>query len=81
MPRTRHPMPTSPPSNLPDHLAAQHLAGRVDGQLVEHEVTREMEDEVLRVVNEYDGHRFPHTGALAKHWLLGRVRWRGWRVP
>lgn len=41
---------------------------------LDHAVTREMEDEVLRVVNEYDGHRFPHTTGLAKHWLLGRVR-------
>lgn len=41
---------------------------------LDHPVTREMEDEVLRVVNEFDGHRFPRTGALAKHWLLGRVR-------
>lgn len=41
---------------------------------LDHEVTREMEDEVLRVVNEYDGHRFPRTGALARHWLFGRLR-------
>ncbi len=41
---------------------------------LDHPVTREMEDEVLRVVNEFDGHRFPHTPGLAKHWLLGRVR-------
>lgn len=41
---------------------------------LDHEVTHAMEDEVLRVVNEYDGHRFPHTMGLARHWLFGRVR-------
>jgi hypothetical protein len=37
-------------------------------------VTREMEDEVLRVVNEYDGHRFPGGLSLARRWLMGRIR-------
>jgi hypothetical protein len=37
-------------------------------------VTREMEDEFLRVVNEFDGHRFPRTGPLVRRWLSGRVR-------
>ena len=37
-------------------------------------VTREMEDEVLRVVNQYDGHRFPRTGSLVRRWLAGRIR-------
>ena len=36
-------------------------------------ITREMEDEFLRVVNEYDGHRFPRTGPLVRRWLSGRV--------
>jgi hypothetical protein len=36
-------------------------------------VTRQMEDEFLRVVNEYDGHRFPRTGSLVRRWLSGRV--------
>jgi len=38
------------------------------------EVTRAMEDEVLRVVNEYDGHHFPRTGSLVRRWILGRAR-------
>jgi hypothetical protein len=37
------------------------------------EVTREMEDEALRVVNELDGTTFPRTGSLARGWLQGRV--------
>ena len=37
-------------------------------------VTRQMEDEFLRVVNEYDGHRFPRTGALVRRVALGRLR-------
>jgi hypothetical protein len=37
-------------------------------------VTPAMEDEFLRVVNEYDGHRFPRTGALVRRALLGRLR-------
>ena len=37
-------------------------------------VTRQMEDEFLRVVNEYDGHRFPRTGSLVRRWLSGRIR-------
>ena len=37
-------------------------------------VTRQMEDEFLRVVNEYDGHRFPRTGALIRRALSGRLR-------
>jgi hypothetical protein len=37
-------------------------------------VTREMEDEFLRVVNEYDGRHFPRTGALVRRALSGRLR-------
>jgi hypothetical protein len=37
-------------------------------------ISREAEDELLRVINEYDGRRFPSTGGLARRWLLGRVR-------
>ncbi len=37
-------------------------------------VTRAMEDEILRVVNEYDGRRFPGMGSLARKWLSGRAR-------
>lgn len=32
------------------------------------------EDELLRVINEYDGRRFPSAQGLARRWLLGRVR-------
>ncbi len=32
------------------------------------------EDELLRVINEYSGRRFPSAQGLAKRWLLGRVR-------
>ncbi|MFT6392002.1 MAG: hypothetical protein ACJA14_001519 [Ilumatobacter sp.] len=38
------------------------------------DATREMEDQVLRVVNELDGTTFPRTGSLARGWLQGRVR-------
>lgn len=37
-------------------------------------VTRAMEDEFLRVVDAYDGHRFPRTGSLVRRWLSGRLR-------
>jgi len=37
-------------------------------------VTTEMEDQFLRVVNEYDGHRFPRTGSLVRRAALGRLR-------
>ena len=37
-------------------------------------VTRDMEDEFLRVVNEWNGHRFPRTGSLVRRWLSGRIR-------
>jgi hypothetical protein len=36
-------------------------------------VTPAMEDEFLRVVNEYDGHRFPRTPSLVRRWLSGRI--------
>jgi hypothetical protein len=36
-------------------------------------VTRQMEDEVLRVVNEYDGHRFPGMARLVRKKLSGQV--------
>ncbi len=38
------------------------------------EVTREMEDEALRVVNELDGKAFPRTTSLVTGWLKGRAR-------
>ena len=37
-------------------------------------ITKEMEDAALATVAEYDGRRFPRTGALVKRWLLGRIR-------
>ena len=38
------------------------------------EVTREMEDALLRVVAEYEGRPFPRTRRLAGKWLAGRLR-------
>jgi hypothetical protein len=38
------------------------------------EVTRKMEDELLRVIAEYDGREFPKTRGLVARWLAGRVR-------
>jgi hypothetical protein len=38
------------------------------------EVTREMEDELLRVIERYDGTPFPKTRRLARWWIEGRVR-------
>ena len=38
------------------------------------EVTREMEDAVLRVVAEYEGRPFPRTRRLVGKWLSGRLR-------
>lgn len=40
------------------------------------EVSRDMETEALRTVAEFSGRTFPRTGALAKRWLLGRIRKR-----
>ena len=37
-------------------------------------VTRDMEDELLRVVEAYDGRPFPKTSRLAGRWLTGRFR-------
>jgi hypothetical protein len=37
-------------------------------------IDRDAEDELLRVINEYQGRRFPSPKGLAKRWLLGRVR-------
>jgi hypothetical protein len=37
-------------------------------------IGRDAEDELLRVVNEYSGRRFPTPRGMAKRWLLGRVR-------
>lgn len=36
--------------------------------------TTRMEDQILATVQEYDGRAFPRTGALARRWLLGRIR-------
>jgi len=41
---------------------------------IDPEVTREMEDEALRTVNELNGRTFPPTRSLAKGWLKGRAR-------
>ncbi len=38
------------------------------------EVTRAMEDELLRVISTYDGRPFPTTRGLMGRWLAGRVR-------
>lgn len=38
------------------------------------EVTPEMEDALLRVVNEYEGRPFPPTRRLVGKWLSGRLR-------
>jgi hypothetical protein len=40
----------------------------------EGEVTREMEDELLRVIAEYDGRPFPGSLGLSYRWLAGRFR-------
>ena len=38
------------------------------------EATTEMENAILATVNQFDGRAFPRTGALAKRWVLGRIR-------
>ena len=38
------------------------------------EVTPEMEDQLLRVIAEYEGRPFPRTRHLAVKWLSGRLR-------
>ena len=38
-------------------------------------VTRHMEDQLLGVINHYDGRHFPSTVALARHWVAGRARY------
>ena len=38
------------------------------------EVTPEMEDRLLGVVNRLDGRPFPRTTRLARHWVAGRFR-------
>jgi hypothetical protein len=38
------------------------------------EVTRAMEDELLRVIAEYDGRPFPTALGLVQRWLTGRFR-------
>ena len=43
---------------------------------IDPEVSRDQEDEVLRVINEYDGRAFPRTGSLVKGWIRGRARRR-----
>ncbi|HQR28565.1 MAG TPA: hypothetical protein PLP61_16090 [Nocardioides sp.] len=40
------------------------------------EITREMEDALLRTIARLDGTPFPSTAALAGRWLRGRVRRR-----
>jgi len=41
---------------------------------IDPDVTQDMEDEALRVVNELNGRSFPGTMTLAKGWLRGRAR-------
>jgi hypothetical protein len=38
------------------------------------EITRAMEDELLRVIAAYDGRPFPNTRGVARRWLEGRFR-------
>ena len=38
------------------------------------DVTADMENQALSVVAEYSGRSFPSTGALARHWISGRLR-------
>jgi hypothetical protein len=38
------------------------------------EITRTMEDELLRVIEAYDGKPFPSSSRLARRWLAGRFR-------
>lgn len=38
------------------------------------EIGRTAEDEMLRVVNEYSGRRFPSMSGLGRRWLVGRAR-------
>lgn len=38
------------------------------------DVSREMENSILDTVNRYTGRAFPRTGALARRWVLGRIR-------
>ncbi len=38
------------------------------------DVSREMENSILETVNRYTGRAFPRTGALARRWVLGRIR-------
>ena len=38
------------------------------------EITREMEDALLRVIAEYEGRPFPRTRHLVGKWLSGRLR-------
>src|SRR5204862_2293692 len=40
---------------------------------LDHPVTREMEDAVLRTIARLDGTPFPSTARLASRWLRGRV--------
>jgi hypothetical protein len=40
------------------------------------EITRPMEDELLRVVAEYEGRPFPRTRHLVGKWLSGRLRYQ-----
>jgi hypothetical protein len=63
---------------LTDAVATWHHKYGQDAWMrqVDIDVTREMEDEALRVVNELDGTTFPKTASLARGWLKGRVRKR-----
>jgi len=46
---------------------------------LDHPMTREMEDAVLRTVARLDGTPFPSTAKLASRWLRGRIP-LGWRA-
>lgn len=41
---------------------------------IEPDVTAEMENAALAVVDEFGGRRFPNTASMARHWLRGRAR-------
>jgi hypothetical protein len=47
---------------------------------LDHPVTREMEDAVLRTIARLDGTPFPSTARLASRWLRGRVPSAQWGV-
>jgi hypothetical protein len=64
--------------SLPDLRAAVHVWANRYGQRawlrqLDGEVSREMEDAVLRTIARMDGTPFPSTARLTSRWLSGRV--------